>query len=31
VRTGAGFARRVVAKPQQLQSDAVLISGNLFD
>jgi hypothetical protein len=28
---GAGFARRVVAKLQQLQPDAVLISGDLFD
>ena len=28
---GARFARRVVAKIQQLQPDAVLISGDLFD
>ena len=28
---GAGFARRVVAKLQQIQPDAVLISGDLFD
>jgi predicted MPP superfamily phosphohydrolase len=28
---GARFARRVVAKLQQLQPDAVLISGDLFD
>jgi predicted MPP superfamily phosphohydrolase len=28
---GTRFARRAVAKLQQLQSDAVLISGDLFD
>jgi predicted MPP superfamily phosphohydrolase len=28
---GAGFARRVVAKLQELQPDVVLISGDLFD